>query len=445
MSDKRKETNRGNIVVNTREIVLDCLMEILEKKQYSHYVMKQVLDKYGYLDKKDRSFIKRVTEGTLERCLELDYVIDSFSKVSVKKMKPLIRNVLRMSVYQLFYMDHTPDSAVCNEAVKLAAGRGFSSLKGFVNGVLRNIARNKEQIAYPDREKARELYLSVRYSMPEWIVKMWLARFGEEKTETILAGLLSERPVTVRINENLQRAEKEALLDAMKAEGIEAEPTSLPYAYRLRGIDRVEWIPGFDEGRFTVQDMGSMEIVETADMKEGQFVLDVCGAPGGKALHAAEKVKQTGNVLVRDISKRKVELMRENIQRSGCTHIKAEAFDATVLDEANVEKADVVIADLPCSGLGVIGRKADIKYRVTKQDVTQIAALQKKILSVVWQYVKPGGKLVFSTCTLTGEENEENTAWFLSKFPFVKEQEKTLFPGTDETDGFYMAVFKRKD
>lgn len=445
MSDKRKETNRGNIVVNTREIVLDCLMEILEKKQYSHYVMKQVLDKYGYLDKKDRSFIKRVTEGTLERCLELDYVIDSFSKVSVKKMKPLIRNVLRMSVYQLFYMDHTPDSAVCNEAVKLAAGRGFSSLKGFVNGVLRNIARNREQISYPDKEKARELYLSVRYSMPEWIVKMWLARFGEEKTETILAGLLSERPVTVRINENLQRAEKEALLDAMKAEGIEAEPTSLPYAYRLRGIDRVEWIPGFDEGRFTVQDMGSMEIVETADMKEGQFVLDVCGAPGGKALHAAEKVKQTGNVLVRDISKRKVELMRENIQRSGCTHIKAEAFDATVLDEANVEKADVVIADLPCSGLGVIGRKADIKYRVTKQDVTQIAALQKKILSVVWQYVKPGGKLVFSTCTLTGEENEENTAWFLSKFPFVKEQEKTLFPGTDETDGFYMAVFKRKD
>lgn len=432
-------------MVNTREIVLDCLMEILEKKQYSHYVMKQVLDKYGYLDKKDRSFIKRVTEGTLERCLELDYVIDCFSKVRVKKMKPLIRNVLRMSVYQLFYMDHTPDSAVCNEAVKLAAGRGFSSLKGFVNGVLRNIARNKEQISYPDREKAMELYLSVRYSMPEWIVKMWLVRFGAEKTETILAGLLLERPVTVRINENLQRAEKEALLDGMRAEGIEAEPTSLPYAYRLRGIDRVEWIPGFDEGKLTVQDMGSMEIVETADIKEGQFVLDVCGAPGGKALHAAEKVKQTGNVLVRDISERKVELMRENIQRSGCTHIKAEAFDATVLDEANVQKADVVIADLPCSGLGVIGRKADIKYRVTKQDVTQIAALQKKILSVVWQYVKPGGKLVFSTCTLTEEENEENTAWFLSNFPFIKEQEKTLFPGIDETDGFYMAVFKRKD
>lgn len=432
-------------MVNTREIVLDCLMEILEKKQYSHYVMKQVLDKYGYLDKKDRSFIKRVTEGTLERCLELDYVIDCFSKVRVKKMKPLIRNVLRMSVYQLFYMDHTPDSAVCNEAVKLAAGRGFSSLKGFVNGVLRNIARNKEQISYPDREKTMELYLSVRYSMPEWIVKMWLARFGAEKTETILAGLLLERPVTVRINENLQRAEKEALLDGMRAEGIEAEPTSLPYAYRLHGIDRVEWIPGFDEGKLTVQDMGSMEIVETADIKEGQFVLDVCGAPGGKALHAAEKVKQTGNVLVRDISERKVELMRENIQRSGCTHIKAEAFDATVLDEANVQKADVVIADLPCSGLGVIGRKADIKYRVTKQDVTQIAALQKKILSVVRQYVKPGGKLVFSTCTLTGEENEENTAWFLSNFPFIKEQEKTLFPGIDETDGFYMAVFKRKD
>lgn len=431
-------------MVNTREIVLDCVMEILEKKQYSHYVMKQVLDKYGYLDKQERSFMKRVTEGTVERCLEMDYIIDSFSKVPVKKMKPLIRSLMRMSIYQLLYMDGTPDSAVCNEAVKLADKRGFSSLKGFVNGVLRNIARSREKIKYPDQEKEPVSYLSVVYSMPEWIVEMWLSRFGREKTEQILKGLLSDRPVTIRLEEGLSDGEKEELLQRISHEGIEAEQAEgLPYAYRLKNLDRVETIPGFAEGLVMIQDAGSMEIIELADIKEDQYIIDVCGAPGGKALHAAGKMKNTGFVTVRDISQRKVELMEENIARSGYGNIKAEVFDATVLDEESVGKADVVIADLPCSGLGVIGRKGDIKYRVTKADVANIAALQQKILSVVCRYVKPGGKLVFSTCTLTEEENEKNTAWFLEQFPFHKEKEKTLIPGIQETDGFYMTVFRR--
>lgn len=431
-------------MVNTREIVLDCVMEILERKQYSHYVMKQVLDKYGYLDKQERSFIKRVTEGTVERCLELDYVIDAFSKVPVKKMKPLIRSLMRMSVYQLFYMDGTPDPAVCNEAVKLANKRGFSSLKGFVNGVLRNIARNKEEIKYPDREKEPAAFFSVVYSMPVWIVEMWLARFGSQKTERILQGLLSDRPVTIRLEEALSSSEKTGLLQRIAQEGIEAEQVQgLPYAYRLKNLDRVENIPGFEEGLVMIQDAGSMEIIEFADIKEDQYIIDVCGAPGGKALHAAGKMKNSGFVTVRDISQRKVELMEENIARSGYKNISAEVFDAAIVDAKNIEKADVVIADLPCSGLGVIGRKGDIKYRITKEDVADIAALQRKILSVVWQYVKPGGKLLYSTCTLTEEENEKNTAWFLEQFPFQKVKEKTLIPGIQETDGFYMAVFCR--
>lgn len=432
-------------MVNTREIALDCIMEIMEKKQYSHYVMKQVLDKYGYLDRQERSFIKRVTEGTVERCIEMDYIIDAFSKVTVRKMKPFIRNLMRMSVYQLLYMDGTPDSAVCNEAVKLAAKRGFSSLKGFVNGVLRNIARNKEQIAYPERKKDETAFLSVVYSMPVWIVEMWISRFGIEKTERILQGLLEPRPVTIRINENLPPAEKKKLLERMADTGIEVKQTGkLAYAYQLKNTDRIETIPGFAEGKIMVQDAGSMDIIEMAGIRENQMVLDVCGAPGGKAVHAAEKLKNTGFVTVRDISERKVALMEENIARSGYGNIRAEVFDATVLNKENIEKADVVLADLPCSGLGVIGRKADIKYRITEQDVDAIAALQQKILSTVWQYVKPGGKLVYSTCTLTEAENEKNVAWFLEHYPFEKEKEKTLFPGIDPTDGFYMAVLIRK-
>ena len=431
--------------INTREIVLDCLLEILEKKQYSHYVMKQVLDKYGYLDKRERSFIKRVTEGCIERCMELDYILDSFSKVPVKKMKPLIRNLMRMSVYQIFYMDGTPDSAVCNEAVKLAGKRGFSSLKGFVNGVLRNIARSKDKVVYPSKEKDFINYLSVTYSMPLWIVKMWTERFGREKTEQILQGLLTERPVTVRVEESLNCEKKENLLNEMKKAGISyAQIKELPYAYELQNVDRVELIPGFAEGLLMVQDAGSMAIIEAADIQKNQNIIDVCGAPGGKAIHAAGKMQNTGFVTVRDISQRKVGMMEDNIARSGYTNIKAEVFDATVLDKASVEQADVVIADLPCSGLGVIGRKADIKYRVQPEDVASIAALQKEILSVVRQYVKPGGKLVYSTCTLTEEENETNTKWFLQNYPFEKVTERLLIPGVDGTDGFYMAVFVRK-
>lgn len=431
-------------MVNTREIALDCIMEILEKKQYSHYVIKQVLDKYGYLDKRDRSFIKRTVEGTIERCIELDYVLDSFSKVPVKKMKPFIRSLMRTGVYQILYMDGVPDAAVCNESVKLAAKRGFASLKGFVNGVLRSVARNKEKIAYPEKERDLLAYLSIRYSQPEWIAAMWLSRFGADKTEKMLKGLLEERPVTVRVDENLGKEEKEDLLKRISLAGIEFCPVNgLSYAYKLKNADRVESIPGFAEGKIMVQDAGSMEIVEMAGIKEGQYVLDVCGAPGGKALHAACKLNHTGFVRVRDLSPKKTALMEENIRRSGYENIEAETFDAMAEDGASIEKADVVIADLPCSGLGVMGRKGDIKYRVKESDIEKIAALQKNILSTVWRYVKPGGRLVFSTCTLTETENEENTRWFLTKFPFIKEKEKTLFPGIDETDGFYMVSFLR--
>lgn len=433
-------------MVNTREIVLDCIIEILEKKQYSHQVIKQVLDKYGYLDKRDRSFIKRLTEGTIERCLELDHVLNLYSKVAVSKMKPVIRSILRMGVYQLLYMDGVPDSAVCNESVKLAAKRGFAGLKGFVNGVLRSVAKQKREIPYPDRKEDTKGYLSLTYSMPEWIVERWLASYGETQTEEILLGLLSERPLTIRIKEDLSSAEKQELLEEMNRMGIEAKQTKeLPYAYHIKGTDRVEAIPGFAKGKCFVQDTGSMVILEAAEIKEGQSVIDVCAAPGGKALHGAEKLKGTGMVTARDVSEHKVSLMGENIKRSGLTNIRAQVQDALVLQEEDIEKADLVIADLPCSGLGVIGRKGDIKYRIKPEDIEKIADLQRRILSVVWQYVKPGGKLLYSTCTLTEEENHQNAAWLCENFPFQLIKERTLLPGKDGTDGFYLAVLTKTE
>lgn len=431
-------------MINTREIILETLIEILEKGKYSHLLLKGVLDKHAYLERNERAFIKRVCEGCVERKIQLDYVINLFSKTKTNKMKPVVRNILRMGTYQILFMDKVPDSAACNESVKLMNKKGFSQLKGFVNAVLRNIARQKDTIEYPSKEKDFAKYLEIMYSMPAWIIEMWIETYGKEMTEKILAGLLEERPLTLRLDENLSESEKETLLLQVEEAGMKAiQSEELAYAYLVSGYENLDSIPGFSEGKWMVQDLGSMLITQFANIKKGDFVIDVCGAPGGKALHAATKVGKDGRVLVRDLTEYKVSLIEENIERSGYDTIRAEVFDATVPDTKSEQKADVVIADLPCSGLGVIGRKADIKYRITKEDLSEIAALQKKILKTVSAYVKPGGTLLYSTCTLNTLENEENVAFIERELSFELEEKRELLPGIHQTDGFFMARFKR--
>ncbi len=430
--------------INTREICLDALTEILEKKQYSHLVMQGVLNKYGFLEKQERSFIKRVCEGTIEQKIRIDYVINQFSKTKVAKMKPLIRTLLRMSVYQILFMDAVPDSAVCNESVKLATKRGFGPLKGFVNGVLRSISRGKDAIEYPDKATDPVGHLSVMYSMPEEMISLWQKQYGDAATEEMLHALLEKRPLTVRIDERLTAAEKEKLLCEMNEAGIETAETELTYVYALSGVDRVSSIPGYEEGKFAVQDLGSAMVVEMAGIRNGDKVIDVCAAPGGKATHAAVKTGPDGHVIARDLTEYKVSFIEENIERLALSNIEAQVFDATQADEAMTGKADVVIADLPCSGLGVIGRKSDIKYRVNKEALEEVAKLQRRILSVVQAYVKPGGILMYSTCTVNRGENEENKEWFLANFPFEEEQERLMLPGKDSSDGFYMVRMRRK-
>ena len=219
--------------VNLRAVVLDILMEINEKGEFSHLLINNALTKYQYLDKNKRAFISRLSLGTIENRIELDYIIDQFSKTPVRKMKPLIRNICEMSVYQIIYMDNIPDSAVCNEAVKLAAKRGFTGLKGFVNGVLRNIARNKDNITYPDRNKDIEQYLSVKYSMPLWIVKMWYSQLGIDKTEKILAGFKQEKKTYVRCN--TAKAPVEEIKRILSQENVSvADVEGIPYALEIK-------------------------------------------------------------------------------------------------------------------------------------------------------------------------------------------------------------------
>ena len=222
---------------DTREIIVEILLSLEKGQDFSHKLMKAVLDKYDYLDPREKAFIKRVTEGTIERQLELDYYLDRFSSVPVRKMKPLIRCLLRMSTYQILYMDAVPDSAVCNEACKLAAKRGFRTLKGFVNAVLRNISRSKEQMPLPDPGDTVK-YLSIKYSMPEWIVNLWLPAYGREGTETLLKGLLSIHPVSLRFSTELTESERESLAEKIEKTGVRLQQSrELPYVYLAQNLE----------------------------------------------------------------------------------------------------------------------------------------------------------------------------------------------------------------
>lgn len=474
--------------VNEREIVLEVLLGITEKGQFSHIILRDVLWKYQYLEKRERAFITRVTEGTLEHMIEIDYILDRFSKVKVKKMKPVIRAILRSAVYQLKYMDSVPDSAVCNEAVKLAARKGFSGLKGYVNGVLRSVARGIDSVQYP-KEKMEEL--SVRYSCPEWVLDLWSGSYDIEVIEMMLRDFQKEKPVTIRCC--LNRTTPDELKKRLEAEGVKAEiHPYLPYAFQISGYDHLNDLETFQDGLFVVQDISSMLVAEIAAPSAGAQVLDVCAAPGGKALHVAEKLflaeavcgdaacagnksgggaaagcgiedqMPPGHVEARDLTELKVDMIRENIERTGLPNITAVCRDASVPDETAAESADIVIADLPCSGLGVIGKKPDLRYKASPDGIDSLVRLQRQILSCAQDYVKPGGTLVYSTCTVNPAENMDNVHWLMEQYPeFILDDIRgklcpelrdnvmengciQLLPGVHKSDGFFIARLVRK-
>ena len=432
----------GN-TVNDRELILEILLAVTRDGEYSHIALRNVLENYQYLDKSERAFITRVTEGTLERMIELDYIINQFSKTKVNKMKPVIRTIIRSAVYQLKYMDSVPDSAVCTEAVKLAGKRGFSGLKGFVNGVLRNISRNLDNVKYPDKSDTVK-WLSVIYSMPEWIITEWLKNYDREMVEKMLQAFLAERPTTIRCN--LSQISREKLAEELKKEGVKVRLCdTVDSALFISGYDYLGALESFRTGHFQVQDISSMEVAEWADPKEDEYIIDVCAAPGGKSLHLADKLAGKGHVEARDLTPYKVDLIRDNIARIGIDNIEAVCQDATVYDETSEKKADILIADLPCSGLGVLGKKTDLKYKMNPETQEELVHLQRKILSVVHRYVKSGGKLLYSTCTIHRAENQENAAWFAEQYPeFELVRERQFLPGVDDSDGFYIAEFVRK-
>lgn len=436
----------------SREIALEVLMEVLEHGVYSHLALRRALDKYGYLERQDRAMITRLAEGTIERLLTIDAVLGECSKLPPGKMKPMIRTILRMSVYQILWMDRIPDSAVCSQALYLAESHRFHGLKGFVNGVLRNVARRKDSFVFPD--------WSLAYSMPEWILSMWKKNYDPQTVEAMLRAFLEPSPTCVRCN--LALASMEQIRTSLECQGVRVtESPLLSHSLTISGYDTLEGLEAFEQGWIQVQDVSSSLAGEAVEVRKGDVILDLCGAPGGKALHLADKLDGTGMVLVRDLTQQKVELIEENIERAGYSNIRAQVWDARVFDPEWENRADVVIADLPCSGLGIIGRKPDIKYQASEEGILELAALQREILSVAARYVKPGGTLVYSTCTISRLENEEQRTWFLEHAPFesksmegrlgsvceetLQEGYLQLLPGQYPCDGFFIAAFRKKE
>ena len=440
---------------NIRGIALDALLESESSGRASSGIITDILNKYDYLDQRDKAFIKLLFEGVTERRITLDFILDKRSSVKTRKMKPVIRNILRMGLYQMLYTD-SPSYAICKESVNLAGKRGFKGLGGFVNGVLRNLAREIETLAkdgsditeklLPGREEIDSIrYLSIRYSIPEVIISIIMKDYGE-RTESILSAMSETKPVSIRFRSYMSKEEITKVIEQMEKAGvILKQDPDVSFVYRASHTGDVRKLPGYEEGLIYVQDVSSIKAVISLDIQKGEKILDCCAAPGGKSILASEFTGDEGSVTSCDISEDKTDIIRDNFERLNCKNTSVIVKDASVNDPSFNEGFDTVILDVPCSGLGIMGKKRDIKYNLTEEGLSSLDDLQKKIIDSCVPYVRKGGKLMYSTCTLRKAENEERVLYITEKHGFeVVTGPVTLLPDEAEQDGFFYCILRKK-
>lgn len=469
---RRQTTEKGRAVKDEREVVLLALLSHEKDDTFSNVLVRRTLDACADLSAPERAFIKRLLEGVIERKTELDARIGTYTGRSVSRLHPVVHQVLRMGLYQILYMDAVPDSAACNESVRLAKKHGPARLSGLVNGVLRNAARDVQSGKVPLQEEK-----SLQYSMPEWLVDMWTDQLGAEETEQLLEAMLQIRPVTIRLRSGLSEQERDAVRDRLRSAGVEVEEGRwLADALRLRRTSDLRRLPGFAEGLWTVQDESSMLAVMAAGLRGFETVFDVCAAPGGKSFYAADLLRRggaqrsagetaggtapvgEGTVYSFDLTRRKTDRIREGAGRLKLDNLRIAERDARRIRPGEEERADVLLCDLPCSGLGVMGKKRDIKYRASREGIRSLQALQREILAASVQCLRPGGTLLYSTCTISREENEDNVAWIVSELglkpvdlapflpaglPGIRGNRLQLLPHIHGTDGFFIARFQK--
>jgi 16S rRNA (cytosine967-C5)-methyltransferase len=444
-----------------REIALKILYDINQKGAYSNIAVNKYLE-CSELQKIDKAFITELVYGTLRRRLTIDWIIGQFSTLKRNRISDWVLNILRMGIYQLIYMEKVPQSAACNESVKLSKKYGHKASSGYVNAVLRNVARNRDKIAYPDKHKEYIRFLSIKHSHPQWLVEKWVRIFGGEFTEKLLAGNNETADFIVRVN--TLKISRKKLIEELRIEGIDAvEGKYAEEAVILKNPSSISRLESFRKGYFQVQDESSMLAVKVLAPQPGEFIMDVCSAPGGKASHIAQVMGNRGTVLARDIHEHKIGLVKGTVDRMGLNIVRTEIFDAAVSDSNYIMKADRVLVDAPCTGLGIIRRKPEIKWSRNMENINEIIELQAKILNTSSNYVKPGGVLVYSTCTINPEENEEVVREFISMNTAFKTEDIScmlpeniikpkassgyiqMLPNVHGTDGFFIARMRRME
>jgi 16S rRNA (cytosine967-C5)-methyltransferase len=415
-------------MVNAREIAMKVIYEVEFDNAYSNMALKKALNN-SEISRQDKAFITNLVYGVIKRKLTLDFVIEAYSKIKLKKISRYILIIMRMGLYQIMYMDKIPESAAVNESVKLARRYGHAASAGFVNGVLRSYIRNG--IKYPHRD------LSVKYSYPKWLSDKWIADFGFQFTKELMIEMNKEPKLTIRPNSLKISQDELANLFSNMGKHIEVNGISLI----CDGFD-VAHDEFYKNGFYTVQDTAASNAAIILNPKAGETVIDMCSAPGGKTTHMAELMNNKGKILAFDVHEHKIKLIEENAKRLGIDIIEAGIGDGTVMNKSLLQSADKVLCDVPCSGLGIIRRKPDIKWN--KDDVSGLYEIQKKILENGAAYLKNGGELVYSTCTIDKDENENVTSEFLENHnDFEKLYEKTYYPNVDKTDGFYICKMRK--
>ena len=441
---------------NGRQVAVQALLRVETADSYSNIVLDRLLES-SRLSARDRAFSSALFYGVLEKKLTLDYVISQYSSLPFGKMDPLVRQLLRLAIYQIVYMDGVPESAAVNESVELAKKMGKGRAAGFINGVLRSFLRAGGEIRLPQPGKDRAGWLSLAYSIPRPLIKLWQNQYPKEDAEALLRGMTGHAPLFVRVN--TRRIDAPGLCSRLAEEGVKAQPfpdfSDCVVLYHAGALEHLE---AFRQGLFHVQDLSGQVCASALGVRPGMRVLDCCAAPGGKSFTLAQRMEDAGELIAGDLYPQKAALIQKGAERLGLFSIRAVTADAGVFSP-QLGLFDRVLCDAPCSGFGIIRRKPEIRYK-DLDTLRDLPAVQYKILETAAQYVKEGGQLVYSTCTLNRHENDYVVQRFLKEHPMFtleilpeetlcflgleKAFGATLMPHRNGTDGFFFTLFSHK-
>ncbi len=448
---------------SAREGALRVLLAVEREGAYANLAL-QKLTRSRHLNAAEMALLTELVYGSLRYRYTLDWIINQFSRIPVERMNYIIRNIIRLGVYQILFLERVPAAAACNEAVSLAKKWKLENLAGFVNALLRNITRHREEIQYPPLREAPVLHISVKYSHPMWLVERWLKRFGVEETIALCKTNNESPPLVLRCN--TLKASPEKLRKTLEEEKISVQPSSLiPEGVRVSHLTFLPELTSFREGLFVVQDESSMLASLILNPLPGSFVIDACSGPGGKTTHLAQIMRNKGKIFAFDVHEHRLKLVRETCHRLGISILETRLLDARVLPEELRGKADYLLADVPCSGLGVIRRRPDLRWRVQAEQLPGHHQEQLAILEGVHKCLKKGGILLYSTCSTEPEENLQAITRFLTDhpnfepeditssipFPLVYREDRAtardgylqLLPHRHGTDGFFLACLKK--